>query len=207
MSFFPGMYPQSMPQINPWQQIFTQFQMYLQQSQILFDSFNYQMKFSCFQSFIINMQSPLAFQPVQMQNQVFQQFLMWRQNQQPQPQPQPQPTPPTSANNANNNGGVLPRDNITEMLDVGSGGYVINVTMSASTGHKVVIKAGPEATIEELLKVYMKKMGLSPDSIGKDIMFLFNGSQLDAKSKEKLGSKFRATAAITVYDLKGIIGA
>jgi hypothetical protein len=207
MSFFPGMYPQSMAQINPWQQIFTQFQMYLQQSQILFDSFNYQMKFSCFQSFLINMQNPLAFQPMQMQNQVFQQFLMWRQNQQPQPQPQPQPTPPTTANNANNNGGVLQRDNITEVLDVGSGGYVINVTMSASTGHKVVIKAGPETTIEELLKMYMKKMGLSTDSIGKDVMFLFNGAQLEPKSQDKIGSKFRVTAAITVYDLKGIIGA
>ena len=201
MSFWP-MFPQPMAQINPWQQVFVQFQMYLQQSQILFDSFNMQMQFNCFQQFIINMSSPLAFQPVQTQNQVFQQFLIWRQNQQPQQQPAPF-NPPIN----NNNGGVLPNNKITETIDAGGGGYVINVTMSASTGNKVVIKASPDTTIEELLKMYMKRMGLSNDSIGKDVMFLYNGAQLDCKSQEKIGSKFHIAAAITVYDLKGIIGA
>ena len=123
---------------------------------------------------------------------------MWRQCQQPQPQPNPaQP-------NQNNNIGVIRRDYLTETIDAAGGsGFIINVTMTASTGHKVVIKASGETTIENLLKMYI----LSPDSIGKDVMFLFNGAQLDPKSQEKLGSKFRVTAAITVYDLKGIIGA
>lgn len=199
-----GMFPQPMSNINVWQQLFLQFQMYLQQNQILFDSLNPQMQFSYFQQFIMMQNNTLAFQPIPMQSQVFQQFLMWRQCQHPQPQPQPQPAQP----NPNNNMGVIRRDNLTESIDASGGsGFIINVTMTASTGHKVVIKASGETTIEELLKMYMRKMGLSPDSIGKDVMFLFNGAQLDPTSKEKLGSKFRVTAAITVYDLKGIIGA
>ena len=203
--FFPGM----LPQVNPWQQVFLQFLLYLQQSQILFDSFNFQMQFNCFQQFIISISSQLAYQPVQIQTQVFQQFLMWRQSQiQPSPSPLPITKPnPTNSNSQNNNNGALPRDNITESMEVGSGGYIINVTMNASTGHKVVIKAGSETTIKELLECYMKRMGLSPDLVGKDIMFMYNGAKLEPNAQKKIGAEFRNAASITVYDLKGIIGA
>ncbi len=198
--FFPGM----LPQVNPWQQVFLQFLLYLQQSQILFDSFNFQMQFNCFQQFIISISSPLAFQPVQMQTQVFQQFLMWRQSQIQLPIPKPAPTP---SNPQNNNNGVLPRDKITDSMEVGSGGSIINVTLNASTGHKVVIKAGSDTTVDELLKSYMKRMGLSEQSIGKDIMFMYNGAKLLPDNKAKICTMFRNAASITVYDLKGIIGA
>lgn len=198
--FFPGM----LPQVNPWQQVFLQFLLYLQQSQILFDSFNFQMQFNCFQQFIISISSPLAFQPVQMQTQVFQQFLMWRQSQIQLPIPKPAPTP---SNPQNNNNGVLPRDKITDSMEVGRGGSIINVTLNASTGHKVVIKAGSDTTVDELLKSYMKRMGLSEQSIGKDIMFMYNGAKLLPDNKAKICTMFRNAASITVYDLKGIIGA
>ena len=201
--YFPGMFQQ--PQVNPWQQVFLQFQMYLQQSQILFDSFNFQMQFNCFQQFIISISSPLAYQPVQMQTQVFQQFLMWRQSQIQTPTP-PKPSP-TPFNSQNNNNGALPRDKITDSMEVGSGGFIINVTMNASTGHKVVIKAGSETTIQELLECYMKRIGLSPDLVGKDIMFMYNGAKLEPNAQKKIGQEFRNAATITVYDLKGIIGA
>ena len=38
-------------------------------------------------------------------------------------------------------------------------------------------------------------------------MFLYNGSQLAPDSQTEIGSIFRNTAVITVYDLGGIIGA
>ncbi len=198
-----GMFPQPMPVLNAWtqQQLFQQFQAYLQQSGVLFDSFNVQMKFNCFQQFIISMQNPLAFQPIPSQNQVFQQFLMWRQNQIPQTIPQAQTGQP--------NQGVLPRTGQESMMvgNVGGGGYVINITMNASTGHKTVINATADTTVEKLLLAYTQKLGLPPTAIGKDITFLYNGSQLDAKSQQTIGSMFRNTAVITVYDLNGIIGA
>ena len=61
--------------------------------------------------------------------------------------------------------------------------------------------------IEQLLKMYTTKLGLSPDVIGKQIMFLYNGAQLAPDCKTPIGSMFRNTAVITVYDLGGIIGA
>ena len=180
-----GMFPQPMQQTNLWQnqQIFLQFQMFLTQSQTPFDTLNQQMQFNYFQQFIRMNGNPLAFQPLQMQNQVFQQFLMWRQSQQ-------MPKPNQSNNGNGNNKGVLKRDKITETMNLGSGGLIINITMTASTGHKVVIQASADSTIEELLLKYVQKMGLSPDSVGRDIMFLFNGAKLDPHSKEKLGSRF-----------------
>ena len=147
------------------------------------------------------MQNPLAFQPVPMQNSILQQFLMWRQNQlnpQPQPQPQPQSGQP--------NQGVLPKTG-SDTMTIGNGGYIINVTMNASTGHKIVISASADTTIEDLLLKYTNRIGLPPNVIGKDIMFLYNGAQLDFKCQTPIGSLFRNTAVITVYDLGGIIGA
>ena len=203
-----GMFPQPMPAFNAWtqQQLFQQFQLYLQQSGVLFDSFNVQMKFNYFQQYIISIQNPLAFQPIQIQNQVFQQFLMWRQNQLFQPPPT-QPTQQTQTGQPNQ--GVLPRTGQEAMTvgNVGGGAFVLNITMNASTGHKVVINATGDTTVENLLLKYTEKLGLPPTAIGKDITFLYNGAQLDAKSKQTIGSIFRNTAVITVYDLNGIIGA
>ena len=92
-------------------------------------------------------------------------------------------------------------------MTIGNGGYIINVTMNASTGHKIVISASADTTIEDLLLKYTNRIGLPPNVIGKDIMFLYNGAQLDPKSKQSIGSMFRNIAVITVYDLNGIIGA
>jgi hypothetical protein len=102
---------------------------------------------------------------------------------------------------------MLPRDKPPETMTIGGGPNIINVTMNASTGYKVVINASAETSIEELLKMYTRKIGLAENVIGKDIMFLYNGAQLDTKSKQSIGSMFRNTAVITVYDLNGIIGA
>ena len=200
-----GMMPQPIAQMNVWQQqqLFQQFQMYIQQSGVLFDSFNVQMKFNYFQQFLINMGNSLAFQPIPNQNQIFQQFLVWRQSQIPQPHP-PQPISPGQPNQ-----GALPRTGQESFTigNIGGGGYVLNVTMNASTGHKTVINATADTTVQDLLLKYTQKLGLPPTAIGKDITFLYNGSQLDPKSKQTIGSIFRNTAVITVYDLNGIIGA
>ena len=144
------------PNFNLWQKLFLDFQMYLQSNHILLDSFNIQMQFNCFQQFLMNNQNSLVFQSISKQNQVFQQFLIWRQW-----QLQPQPIL-----------GILPRDNITETLKVGSGEFNTTFTMITNSGHKVVIKASSDTTFEELFKMYMKKIGLPLESIGKDVFFL-----------------------------------
>ena len=102
---------------------------------------------------------------------------------------------------------LLPRTPNSPTIDMGNGPNIMNITLNASTGNKTVINATAETTIENLLKMYIVKLGLSPDVIGKEIMFLYNGAQLDFKSTSPIGSLFRGTAVITVYDVGGIIGA
>ena len=51
-----------------------------------------------------------------------------------------------------------------------------------------------------------KKLGLSENVIGKDLIFLFNGSQLDYKSQD-LVKTLPDMAAITVFDQNNVIGA
>ena len=65
---------------------------------------------------------------------------------------------------------------------------------------------GTSKTIEEALIEYAKIIDIPKDSFGKNVMLLYNGAQLDCKSKSTIGSIFRNTACITVYDLDGIIG-
>jgi hypothetical protein len=126
-------------------------------------------------------------------------------NPMPNPMSVPKPNPQTGMSSEIKE--LLPRNNKTDYYSMGNGQNIINVTLNASTGNKTVINASADTTIEELLIMYTKKIGLSPEVIGKQIMFLYNGAQLDGNSKDKIGSMFRNQAVITVYDLGGIIGA
>ena len=118
--------------------------------------------------------------------------------------PQPTPNNPQTENKIKE---LIPRGKNDQTIDMGSGPNIMNITLNASTGNKTVINANPETTIENLLKMYTQKLGLPEATIGKQIMFLYNGAQLDFKSQSPIGSLFRNTAVITVYDLGGIIGA
>ena len=188
-------------------------------SQWQFQMFQQQMQ----QQQMLQQQQYQLWQQQQQQQQMWQQFQQWQQQnplQQQNPQMQfqqflqmqnqqgGQQTPQVSQQNQGNKiKEMLPRDKPPETMTIGGGPNIINVTMNASTGYKVVINASADTSIEELLKMYTRKIGLAENVIGKDIMFLYNGAQLDTKSKQSIGSMFRNTAVITVYDLNGIIGA
>ena len=60
-------------------------------------------------------------------------------------------------------------------------------------------------TIEELLKLYLKKARLPESVINKDIVFLFQGAKLDAYSQVEVGKKFENGTKITVFELKRVI--
>jgi len=182
--------------MNPWQMQMMQQQM-MQQQMMQQQMMQQQQQFQMWQQ-------------QQQQQQMWQQFQQWLQQNQQQYQPQNQQMLFQQFQQWQKQQGpqeMLPRNKPDENMTIGSGQNIINVTMNASTGHKVVIAASADTTIEKLLKMYTQKIGLSSDVIGKDIMFLYNGAQLDTKSEQSIGSMFRNTAVITVYDLNGIIGA
>ena len=77
---------------------------------------------------------------------------------------------------------------------------IIQITFNTNTGRKTIVNAHTSKTLEQLLKGYIFRLGLLEDVLGKDVMFLYNGVQLDPYSKSALGSMFSKTALITVYD-------
>ena len=85
----------------------------------------------------------------------------------------------------------------------------ITITFIASCGHKTHITVGYERKISEIMKLYSKKIYIGNSIVGKDILFLYNGSQLDPNDNRTIKEFFGESnfIRITVYDLKGIIGA
>ena len=94
--------------------------------------------------------------------------------------------------------GLVPRYSKTSIDD---GEYLINITFYESTRRRVNITMNNNNTIENLCKEYANKIGLPVDSLGKDVSFLYNGSQLDYKTQTTIGNMFRNSSIITVYKI------
>jgi PAX-interacting protein 1 len=104
---------------------------------------------------------------------------------------------------------LLPRNNQTISYNevTNQNQCVINLTFIASTGNKILICVNGDVTVENLFKMYVRRLNLPESILEKDIMFNFNGMQLDTTSKEKVMDQFRDGDIIQVYDINNIIGA
>jgi len=96
---------------------------------------------------------------------------------------------------------VLPR---SQIYDDDIDGEITSITFNHSAGYKIVINLKSTKTLEDLIKEYANRIDYPEEYIGIDIAFLYNGSTLDIHSQSTLGSLFRKTASITVYDLNNI---
>ena len=81
-----------------------------------------------------------------------------------------------------------------------------NLKFDASTGIRIVIRVPIYTTVEKALEEFVKRIGLNKDVIGKDLIFLFNGSQMDIHSQE-LVENYQDFCSITVFDKNNVIGA
>ena len=81
----------------------------------------------------------------------------------------------------------------------------LSITLSASTGFKTTMAIEKTKTVEDMLKEYVNKIDLSEDTIGNDILFLYNGFQLDPKSKSKVETEFKDNSTIIVFDKRNLI--
>ena len=116
-------------------------------------------------------------------------------------------------NNVNNNQEpkeLLPRNDkvMKDNTLVSNNGNqpIVNIAFDASTGSKVIISAPKNTTIKDLIKQYIKKINISENHIGKDIIFLFNGEKMNPHSEKTL-QDFPFFAVITVFDQNNVIGA
>ena len=85
---------------------------------------------------------------------------------------------------------------------------IVNVTLTATSGLKVVKKKKKSMPLCQLFKNYVKKVGVPESVIGTKIVFLFNAEKLDANSTQPISNFFKSfNANITVLDQANIIGA
>ena len=106
-----------------------------------------------------------------------------------------------SGNNINN-------FNMMKQFGMGGNNDMINVTLIATSGLKVVIPAPKTMSLCQLFKNYVQKVGVPESVIGTKIVFLFNAEKLDYNSQEPIYKFFKNFQAnITVLDQANIIGA
>ena len=110
-------------------------------------------------------------------------------------------------NNRQESKSVLPRNiSVRQERNILPNENMRNIRFDASTGIKIMIKLNKEATLEEAIKQFVKKLGLPESVIENDLIFLFNGSKIDVHSKKPIKT-FQDFAAITVFDQNNVIGA
>ena len=130
--------------------------------------------------------------------------------QMPNPNPTPIPAPNPNQNEEQKNG-VLPRGNyVNGDINVTQGEDMINVTFDASTGVKTIVCVKRTTPFKEILKEYVKKIGLPENIIGSEagIQFLFNGKRLDPNSEDTpLSLKLKNMTTVSVFDVGNVIGA
>ena len=104
---------------------------------------------------------------------------------------------------------LLPRNNQTFSYNevTNQTQCVINLSFNASTGNKVLLAVNGNITVEELFKMYVRRLNLPENIIEKDLMFNYNGGEIDKFSKEQVMNIFRNGDNIQVYDINNIIGA
>ena len=100
------------------------------------------------------------------------------------------------------NNNILNRKNNCQIL-----GEKIQLIFQASSGLKVVLNIGKNNTFKDAVIMYCNKCGLDISSVGKDLMFLFNGSILHLDAKRNLGELLKNIHKITVIDQNNVIGA
>ena len=126
------------------------------------------------------------------------------------PNPNPTPIPAQNPNqNEEQKNGILPRGNyVNGDINATQGEDMINVTFDASTGVKTIVCVKRTAPFKEILKAYVKKIGLPENLIGTQIQFLFNGKKLEPDSEDTpISLKLKNMTSVTVFDVGNVLGA
>ena len=97
----------------------------------------------------------------------------------------------------------------TDNLGKTNNNIMANIHLIASSGLKVLLNVPKDITMKELFRLYVKKLGISPKHLGKDIIFIYNAEAIDINEQKKFSQlvKGSTTMTITVIDQNNVIGA
>ena len=145
----------------------------------------------------------------------------------PQPQPYPQPQPQTvpqvppqqQSSFHNNNSPYLPDSNKLPELIPRSDQVLyanrekenlpnyINVIFKATSGLNVIVTVDKTASMYDMFKLYMKRLGLPEKHLSGDLQFLHAGLRLNPFDNIPVYSVFKTNQSIVVFDQRNIVGA
>ena len=145
----------------------------------------------------------------------------------PQPQPYPQPQPQTvpqvppqqQSSFHNNNSPYLPDSNKLPELIPRSDQVLyanrekenlpnyINVIFKATSGLNVIVTVDKNASMYDMFKLYMKRLGLPEKHLSGDLQFLHAGLRLNPFDNIPVYSVFKTNQSIVVFDQRNIVGA
>ena len=106
-------------------------------------------------------------------------------------------------------GGLLPRIRTTVNYDpfINSNSEKFNVFFQTPVGYKVNMIIPCDTKLEDILLKYVAKVGVGPNTIDKDIYFLFGGNKIKKDEKRTAQEIGMVDGSIViVLDKKGIIG-
>ena len=146
---------------------------------------------------------------------------------QPQPQPYPQPQPQTvpqvppqqQSSFHNNNSSYLPDSNNLPELIPRSDQVLyanrekenlpnyINVIFKATSGLNVIVTVDKTASMYDMFKLYMKRLGLPEKHLSGNLQFLHAGVRLNPFDNIPVYSLFKTNQSIVVFDQRNIVGA
>ena len=145
----------------------------------------------------------------------------------PQPQPYPQPQPQTvpqvppqqQSSFHNNNSPYLPDSNKLPELIPRSDQVLyanrekenlpnyINVIFKATSGLNVIVTVDKTASMYDMFKLYMKRLGLPEKHLSGNLQFLHAGVRLNPFDNIPVYSVFKTNQSIVVFDQRNIVGA
>jgi hypothetical protein len=106
---------------------------------------------------------------------------------------------------------ILPRSNTyieVPYFDKGNNGNLINIVFAAGTGLRVNIPVPYNTTVEKLLQIYAKRMGISENVLGTGIIFLYDALYMEPYDKRTIGEVFHDNqCVITVVEVANVKGA
>ena len=87
-------------------------------------------------------------------------------------------------------------------------GNLKNIVFLASSGFRVLIRAPYSETVENLLRLFARKIGITERALGKDIFFIFDSSYIQINDKRAINELFQSdNPTITVIDSGNLLGA
>ena len=100
---------------------------------------------------------------------------------------------------------ILGRSEHIEFVNT-SGSNIMDIIIATSSGFKVNLVLPGNTTINDMFKKYLDKLNLPYSHLGQDLIFLYNGKQIDPFSQLTLFPTFKSNITITVLDREVVNG-